>query len=272
MQQKGEKKNCGNEAPGIRLLVEKYQLSDIEGVSALFEPLRGCCEWSTHEEWEIFKFCLRQFLNSIDMLYCVQLPELAAYTSQQAEQILGSERLRERQSIWTCLRTITRLLEQTESFCQLANSFVYRMLEALDGNGDVESKQAVAGKHGSGCGQRLAFSQEEWEHGYAILLELFKAWRCYQGRGQIFIAQFVDFIDDIPALAQVDSAFELLLDHSCSIFGNILPDLHSHSDEAIAILLLDMMQKIDLLLWQIDILLTVLHPLEKLYAMTVGMY
>jgi hypothetical protein len=87
--------------------------------------------------------------------------------------------------------------------------------------------------------------------------------------------QFADFIDDIPGLLQVDSAFSLLLDHSCSIFGNILPKFHSSrgdSDEVIATLLLDMMQKIDLLLWQIDILLEVLHPLEKVYAITVGMY
>jgi hypothetical protein len=89
------------------------------------------------------------------------------------------------------------------------------------------------------------------------------------------MVQFADFIDDIPGLLQVDSAFNLLLDHSCSLFGSILPKFHTDSrdnDEVIATLLLDMTQKIDLLLWQIDILLEVLHPLEKLYAITAGMY
>jgi hypothetical protein len=256
-------------------MMEKYQFSDIEGLTTLFEPLQVCLGWRTLEEWESFKFCLCQFLNNIDMLYRVMLPELAAYTTQEVEQTSKSAMLRECQYIWTCLRAIVRLLEQTEPFCQLINSFAYRMLEVLDGGSDMEAEQEASGRDGNVHRRRLASSQEEWEHGYTVLLELLNAWQRYQDRCQIFIVQFVDLIDDIPGLVQVDSAFTLLLDHSCSIFGDILPDFHSSSrdsDETIATLLLDMMQKVDLLLWQIDILLEVLHPLVKLYAITVGMY
>lgn len=275
MQPEDEKRNVADEARSMLQLTEKYQFSDIEGLTALLEPLQICCGWRSFEEWESFNFCLRQFLSHIDMLYRVRLPEMAAYTSLQVEQAPGSERLRECRYIWTCLRAIVRLLEQTEPLCQLINSSVYRMLELLDDDRDMEAGQASSGKDGKASRKRLASSQEEWEHGYAVVLELLKAWRRYQNRCQIFIVQFVDFIDDAPGLLQVDSAFSLLLDHSCSIFGNILPKFHSSSggsDEAIATLLLDMMQKIDLLLWQIDILLEVLHPLEKLYAITAGMY
>ena len=263
MQSEDEKRNVEKEDQSILWLTEKYQFPDIEGLTALFEPLQICCGWRSLEEWESFNFCLRQFLSNIDMLYRVRLPELAAYTSQQVEQTPRSEKLRERLYIWTCLRAIVRLLEQTEPFCQLINSFAYRMLEVLDGDSDMEAEQAVSGKDGNASGKRSACSQEEWEHGYAVVLELLNAWRRYQDRCQIFIVQFVDLIDDIPGLVQVDSAFNLLLDHSCSIFGNILPKFHSSSrdsGETIATLLLDMMQKIDLLLWQIDILLDVLNP------------
>jgi hypothetical protein len=275
MQSEDEKRNVDNEAQSISWLTEKYQFPDIEGLTALFEPLQVCCGWCSLEEWESFNFCLRQFLNNIDLLYRVRLPELAAYTSQQVEQAPRSEKLRESRYIWTCLRAIVRLLEQTEPFCQLINSCAYRLLEVLDGDSDMEAEQAVSGKDGNAGRKRLASSQEEWEHGSAVVLELLKAWRRYQDRCQIFLVQFVDLIDDIPGLVQVDSAFNLLLDHACSLFGNILPKFHSSSgdsDEAIATLLLDMMQKIDLLLWQIDILLEVLHPLEKLYAITAEMY
>lgn len=266
-----EKRNVADEARSVLRLTEKYQFPDIEGLTALLAPLQICCEWRSFEEWESFNFCLRQFLSNIDMLYRVRLPELAAYTSQQVEQAPRSEKLRECRYIWTCLRAIVYLLEQTEPFCQLINSSAYRMLEVLDDDSDIEAD----GKDGKASGKRLVSSQEEWEHGYAVVLELLKAWRRYQDRCQIFIVQFADFINDIPGLLQVDSAFGLLLDHSCSIFGHILPKFHSSSgdsDEAIATLLLDMMQKIDLLLWQIDILLDVLHSLEKLYAITAGMY
>ena len=271
MRPEDEKSNVENAARSILRLTERYQFSDIEGLSALLEPLQICCGWRSFEEWECFKFCLCQFLNNIDMLYRVRLPELAAYTSQQGEQTSRSEKLRARCSIWNCVQAMVCLLEQTEPFCQLINSSAYRMLEILDADSEIEAEQ----KDRNASGRRLVSSQEEWEHGYAVMLELLKAWRRYQGRCQIFIVQFADLIDDIPGLLQVDSAFNLLLDHSSSIFGNILPKFQSdsgNSDEIIATLLLDMMQKIDLLLWQIDILLEVLHPLEKVYAITAGMY
>jgi hypothetical protein len=275
MRLEDEKRNVENEAQSILRLTERYQFPDIEGLTAFFEPLQICYGWRTLEEWETFNFCLRQFLSNIDMLYRVRLPELAAYTSQKVEQAPGSEKLRESRYIWTCLRAIVRLLEQTEAFCLLINSFADRMLEVLDGDSDMALEQAASGRNGNASRRRLVSNQEEWEHGYAVLRELLKTWQRYQDRCQIFLVQFVDFIDDVPGLVQADSAFNLLLDHSCSIFGNILPNFHSNnrdSNETIAALLLDMMQKIDLLLWQIDLLLEMLHPLEKLYAITAGMY
>lgn len=274
MQPEDEKRNVEDEARSILRLTEKYQFPDIEGLTALLEPLQACCGWRTLEEWETFNFCLRQFLSNIDMLYRVRLPELAAYTSQQVEQTSRSEKLNECRYIWTCLRAIVRLLELAEPFSKIINSSAYCMLEVLDVDSDVEAEQVASGKDRNTGGKRLACSQEEWEYGCAAVFELLKAWRRYQDRCQIFIVQFADFIDDIPGVLQVDSAFNLLLDHSCSIFGDILPKFHSggDSDEVIAALLLDMMQKTDLLLWQIDILLEVLHPLEKLYAITAGMY
>ena len=275
MQPEDEKRDVTDEARSILRLTEKYQFPYIEELTALLEPLQICCEWHAFEEWECFNFCLRQFLSNVDMLYRVRLPELAAYTSQQVEQTPGSEKLRECRYIWTGLRAIVCLLEQTEPVCQLINSSTYRILEVLDDDSDIEAEQAVSGKDGKAGGSRLASSQEEWEHGYAAVLELLHAWRRYQDRCQIFLVQFADFVNDVPGLLQVDSAFSLLLDHSCSIFGHILPKFYASSgdsDESIATLLLDMMQKIDLLLWQIDILLEVLHPLEKLYAITAGMY
>lgn len=271
MQPEDEKSNVENAARSILRLTERYQFPDIEGLTALLEPLQACCGWCSLEEWESFNFCLRQFLNNIDMLYRVRLPELAAYSPQQGEQASRSEKLRASCYIWNCLRAMVRLLEQTEPFCQLISGCAYRILEVFDVDSEVEAEQ----NDRNASGRRLVGSQEEWEYGYAVMLELLKAWRRYQGRCRIFIVQFADLIDDIPGLLQVDSAFNLLLEHSSSIFGNILPRFHSSSgdsDEAIATLLLDMMQKIDLLLWQIDILLEVLHPLEKVYAITAGMY
>ena len=94
MQSEDEKRNVEKEDQRILWLTEKYQFPDIEGLTALFEPLQICCGWHSLEEWESFNFCLRQFLSNIDMLYRVRLPELAAYTSQQVEQAPRSEKLR----------------------------------------------------------------------------------------------------------------------------------------------------------------------------------
>src|SRR2546429_9420868 len=113
MRPEDEKRNVENEAQSALWLTGEYQFPDIEGLTALFEPLRICCGWRSLEEWESFNFCLRQFLSNIDMLYRVRLPELAAYTSQQVEQAPRSEKLRECRYVWTCLRSIVRLLEQT---------------------------------------------------------------------------------------------------------------------------------------------------------------
>jgi hypothetical protein len=275
MQPEDAQKSTETEIQGVFMLTEKYQFSNIGELSALFEPLQVCLGWRTLEEWENFKFCLCQFLNNVDTLYRVMLPELTAYTTQRLKQTSKSESRRECRYIWTCLRSIVRLLEQTEPFCQLINSFVYRRLEELDGDSDGEMGPEAPGRDGNTRRWRPDSGQAEWEQEHSVLLELLAAWQRYQNRCQIFIVQFVDFVNDIPGLAQTDSAFKLLLDHACSIFGSILPDFHSsdiESDEIIAALLLNMMQKVDLLLWQIDILLQVLHPLVKLYAITAGMY
>jgi hypothetical protein len=270
-----EQRNIENETQWSSVVKEEDECSAIGGLSAVFEPLQVCLGWQTLEEWESFKFCLCRFLNNVDILYRVMLPELAAYSSQQVKQEARSEMLRESWYIWTCLRAIVRLLEQTEPFCQLINSFAYRMLEVLDGDDDIELEQGTSGRDGNARRRQLTSSHEEWEHEYSVLRELLNAWQRYQGRCQIFIEQFVDLVDNIPGLVQVDSAFSLLLDHSSSIFGQIIADFHlssTDSDETIATLLLDMMQKLDLLLWQIDFLLEVLNPLVKLYAITAGMY
>ena len=254
----------------VLLATRKAQPIEIEGLNVLLEPLNVYfSQHIAHEEWQRFNFCLRQLLSSIDTLYLVLLPVLTGCTIPLVEHVPGSEHLRQRQQIWVSLRTITRLLEQTEPLCQLLNALTYGMLEALDDHTNLQSSEEQSAGGNKETRQLPPFQQEAWEQGYSALQERLDSWQQQQDTFRISTPQLADLAVDIPDLAHINSAFDLLLDQACSLFGEILPDFRFvtiDSNEGVAILLLDMMQKVDALLWQLDMLLEPLHSLMKAYA------
>jgi hypothetical protein len=116
-----------------------------------------------------------------------------------------------------------------------------------------------------------AGSQKSWNYAHTLLTERLIDWQEYHNRYHIFTDQFTDLITAIPSLAQMERAFDFLLENIHTIFGEVLLDFQavssSDDDVAIATLLLDLMQKADLVLLHIDTLLDPLRILIKHYTL-----
>jgi hypothetical protein len=204
-------------------------------------------------------FNLQRLFISMDTLYLVLLPDLAIHTQQNSGDLLSR-----RYQIWTYLLEIKSLIEQLEPCGQLINTQISRILDQLD-----QSSQALDVQ------EARAIPQEQWEQSLTIVTERLNDWQQCHNRCPSCDVQFSEFQVLISSISQMDTALDLLLDYTCAIFGDILADfrlVRSNDTEGVALLLLDLMQKIDLLLWQIDELFDPLYPLLKQHAIGAHMH
>ncbi|HEX4203696.1 MAG TPA: hypothetical protein VHZ51_05785 [Ktedonobacteraceae bacterium] len=222
-----------------------------------------------HEDLTSFNFCLQRLFSGIDMLYIALLPELKRYTAQQQRNYytlpnqgqVQSEQAANRYYIWVCLQKVKHQLERIEAHCQLANNLAVALLEALTLHEPAANEQPVA--------LLPTISREQWKNELAVVTDRVGDWQHKHGEQGAFSMQFAGQLTSIPTLAHMDTAFDLLLDNASAIFGTILADFRAVTpgdDEVLATLLLDIMQKNDLLLWHIDVLLEPLSPLLKQFT------
>ena len=229
--------------------------SSLDGLLFFLECFDTCFQQCVEQgDRECFRFCVQRLFASIDTLYLVMLPELSVATSQKAGTAQAEEYLAYRYKIWTSLRDVKRLVEHIEPYFQLLNGLAITMLEALDLREDQ---------------LHLKLSTPYKERAFTALTERLNDWRQYHSRRPSFVMQFSELLPFVPSLAQADAALDSLLDYAISLFGEILPAFYSvqmESRDRVATWLLDMMQKIDLLLVQISMLLEALYLLLQYHA------
>jgi len=262
------------------------QYSETMGLVIIVERLRTCFKRSIDaEDMELLGFSLHHLFYSVNLLYRRVLPDLTACTMHAAE---GQELTRDlgcQYCVWLHLQEAKRLLERIEPLCQLLNGAIISILASLDALRRLEEEQKAQKLQTPGLQERKRQEKEQcwqetlaqgrWELALSILTERLNSWHQSHTKRISFTIQFANLLPHIPTLAHMDTAFDLLLDNAGAIFGEVLQDFQAISvgdDEAMATLLLDLMQKVDQLLLQIDILLEPLHILIRRYAIGVEMH
>lgn len=202
-------------------------------------------------------------------LYQNVLPELTFYAIQarQSEDILITY------GIWDQLQAIDGLFKRIESHCHLLTSTIPTILDALE-----HTCRAQSSLTSTTCAQSTQSSQEDsvqrqahfattQENTLAHLNAQLRIWQQSNEQRLIFAQQFADQPTVRPALAQVDTALNILQEHTNAIFSRIVPDFLSlgvSDDETTTVLLLDLIQKADELQFymgtQLEPFCTLLQP------------
>jgi hypothetical protein len=246
--------------------------SRLEGLDFFLDGFDTCFRLCIEQgDRDCFRFCMQRLFVSIDTLYLIMLPDLLAAASQkEASPHMSCQ-------VWTRLRDLKRLIEHIEPLCRLLNSLAMTMLEALDLHTDQVSDNTLAWKPETPLDHAHTDSLRKNEHSqlsckgakeraFTALTECLNDWRQCHNRGLSFTAQFARGGSLAPALARTDDALNTLLDYAGPLFGEVLPEFYTvigqrGPREHIATLLLDMMQKIDLMLVQTCILFDTLYSL-----------
>lgn len=209
------------------------------------------------EDLESFTFCFHRIFNSIDTLYLLRLPDLAVYTNRLNTLANIQAQIDVHYHIWLCLQATKQQLERLEAHCQLATNLTFALLTALSLEEPPINTQELLYQH--------IITQEEWERELTVITERSNDWLQSHHNCPPLIAQF----PHIPAMLHGDTALDALLDNACAIFSDIFADFRTLTpgdDETLATLLLDIMQKVDLILLQVDIVLEQLYPLLKQFT------
>jgi hypothetical protein len=245
------------------------------------------------QDIEILGFSLHHLFHCVNILYEVALTDPIEPSEGQTsasitsippitKQAIPAEDLIYYHGIWTQLRSIKTTIERIDALCQLLNGALTGLLDAFDvcdnpytSRSMIEQTTRLRPLHNSPVAlentSAAGASQQSWNHAHTVLTERLIDWQEYQDHYHTFTDQFSDLITTIPSLAQMERAFDFLLENIHTIFGEVLLDFQAVStgddDAAVATLLLDLMQKADLVLLHIDALLDPLRILIKHYTL-----
>jgi hypothetical protein len=257
------------DAPARQPATREDQYVESVELTIVLARLNGYCNGQVSaNDLEILGFSLHHLFYSINALYREVLPDLTAAGQPSPECQDDIDDLLRLHRIWTRLQMVRHLLGKIAPLCHLLNNTITCILDTLDVPLD-DSYPHPALEIPTQFSQEYLHSmegQDEWERMVTLLAEHVNDWqRCYEQR-LFFGTCFAHLKPVIPSLPQVDIAFASLLDAASSIFSDILLDFHAISDGdaiAVATVLLDLMQKIDQILIQIDVLSEPLHALLK---------
>jgi hypothetical protein len=253
------------------------------GLTMVLERMRRCF-WDriSNHHIDMLSMCLSNIFISVDELYRILLPELTTCLQRNpthSEKPITEQEISAHYCIWSLLQDIENALEHLEPLCHLLINTIMTTVEALDrscsiyGAARIKRQLLREGEDEESTEILAAISTAQisdhtyyhWMQAVRSLSEQLQQWQyCNQTRCS-FAQQFDLFATMIPTLGQVDSMLDLIVDTMQAIFGQILPEFHMIArgdDETATTLLLDVTQKIDL------ILLTIHTQIEPLYILT----
>ena len=244
------------------------ETADISALTIACEHFTACIDnRAGTDDLEILSFCLHHLFYSIDALYQVALPALAAHEGQEQKSTA-----QQRYRIWLLLREIKSSLERIKLLCRLLNVAITSILDTLDMAGTRSVSEDIDLDEPASAYARFwqeAIALEHWEQAFSSLSEHLRGWHAHPREGDLSPFHFSHLTDTMPVLAQANAAFALMLESSCSIFEDILPGFRAipmGDDEALTTVSLDLMQKADQIYLQGNTLLEPLCFLIKQYA------
>ena len=249
---------------------ESEQLTTPVDIAAMIRQLGSSIDPRTRaEDRDILCFCLHHLFLSIDTLSSVTYCIFTEQVSSADESLPAQTRdLVQQHAIWTRLREIKHLLERIEPLCQLLNDASSAMLSSLD-------TQAISPS--STPPEESSTIQLSYEQLRDALTPVVDTWRQCLSQQHTFHHCFAHLLaatpttSTTPTLARIDSAFLILLKSACSLFSETLPAFSTTRHEATAALFLDLMQKIDQILLQVDVMMAPLQILIKHHGLETEM-
>ncbi|MBE3561477.1 MAG: hypothetical protein IMW89_19985 [Ktedonobacteraceae bacterium] len=256
---------------------EPAPLFDNTALLILLERFRSYfARRASTDDSEILTFSMRYTFLCVSALYQVILPELTACIDEPVAAFSSENAPDYRYRVWTRFQDMRRCLERLGPLCALLGESAAGLLQTLNKKWTTRAVNAIddAGESRT----RVLAWRRQTAHEYRehrerkeqaqINAHLLK-WRQEHDKRLSFTIQFADQITLIPAITGMDAACDLLLNYTCAIFGEILPTfqkLPSLSETEIATLLIDLSQKADLSLLQVNALLEPLQLLIRYYG------
>ena len=248
-------------------------------LSALLENVTGYFAGRADaDDSDALKFCLQHLFGQVDYLYRSALAAILENAIVMQGQQPFLEVILQEQHIWTHLRAVKFSISRVELLCHLLNNVAERLLDELD----VTSTAATAEERDTmprlllpeeGTVWQPSLDQERWEQALRALMTSLGQWHEQYESLAAFAAQFAHIVPAIPALPRIDETFSVLLDCAGAIFGDIVPGfqaISANDDDAVCVLLLDLMQQSDQLQAQFDRVIEPLHALIERFAPGIG--
>ena len=268
---------------GINVPSNAYESSSritqagIAGLAIILEQLvTYFSDRADAHDLDVLSFSLHHLFCRVDFLYQTALGGLAEGTVPTIAGQSPVDTFLHQQLTWTSFQTIKRTFHRIEPLCHLLSDATECVLNALDLTDKTRASPENSAATDSDNEENWlhVLKQERWEQAITALTESLRSWQQYHGKIALFVAQFPHLASAIPALAQLDRAFNILLDSVGAIFGDILPGFQAISageDEAVATLLFDLMQQADQLLLQLAITREHLEVLIEHFAVDKNM-
>ncbi len=230
------------------------------------------------DDIDALKFSLHHLFGRVDYLYCAALPAILELTLATQGQLPFLEIILQEQHTWTYLRAVKFSISRVELLCHLLNNAAERLLNALDITGtaitiatdDTVPRLILPGEE---MAWQPLLDQERWEQALRALMTSLGQWHENYESLAPFAAQFAQVAPALPTLPHIDETFSVLLDCAGAIFGDIVPGFQAVSandDDAVCVLLLDLMQQADQLQAQFDRMIEPLHALIEYFAPGIG--
>jgi hypothetical protein len=242
---------------------------------------------------DIVSFSLHHLFCGFDSLYRVMLPSFVVSLTPESgrETDVEFEQLRPR--TWIQLQALRQVLRRMEPLCQLlseAGECILGQLGYSGGSegGKTDETEGTHGEYTDGMLARIAaheaveqaeldseqnllyvVSSEGIEQALRDLVAILACWQQRYRDLPSFRSLLYTLFPTVPLLLQPDAPFTQLLECASTLFGDILPAFQALSpgdDEAVIMLLFDLLQQIDLVAVECKTLLELLHMLLERYA------
>ncbi|GHO94409.1 hypothetical protein KSF_044570 [Reticulibacter mediterranei] len=232
-------------------------------ILTLITQLCGGIDLHTHtNDRDILCFCLHHLFLSIEALSRMLCRAFSEEISSAETQSASIWQMKQHRATWTYLREIKQALERVEPLCQLLNDASYAILISLATSTASVPLQTIPTIPDTSFAIHLYCEQF-----LSALTPRLNGWLQCLVQPATFRYRFAHLFSATPTLLQIDNTISRLLKCACSLFRDTLPELSTAQQEEITALLLDLMQKVDLMLQQIDMIMVPLHTLSKQFAL-----
>lgn len=242
------------------------------------------------DDLDIVSFSLHHLFCDFDALYCVLLPSFAGSLAAESREATEAKSEQMQPRTWMQLLALRQAVRRMLPLCQLLNEagesilgqlgYGQEMQGKLEDGEDTKDRMdetvSIRGTSADGLSASIEMQDDEaWaaeseqdslygavsEGVERALHDLAATLMCWQRRYSdlpSFRSLLYTLFPTVPLPLQPDTPFTQLLTYACTLFGDILPAFHALApgdEEAVLMLLFDLLQQVDLLAMACETLL-----------------